>query len=253
METSRSIGRGGAILRVAAALVGGALFTVAIAWAGVLAFEPGATSAVQVENWGLLPVELGLTDVQQAEMTFSKVFVYGHTMHDGSYWRGNAVFVLRAESPGATWTLADRVRDYEVRQPDGAVVMARAGWPWRTMEATARWDPSDRAWGERTWSGAILLPQRAGTVSLGPTRSVPPIERVLPLRPLPWRFVASTLVIGAVLLGAPALGRALRRAMRVRRGLCGACGYDARGLAICPECGAARQADPRASALNGSA
>ena len=72
----------------------------------------------------------------------------------------------------------------------------------------------------------------------------PRISRALGLRDLPARPVlpglaADSLILGTLVFVAASLPAHVRRALRRRRGLCPACGYDLRATpGQCPECGA---------------
>lgn len=87
------------------------------------------------------------------------------------------------------------------------------------------WRPQQRWWGGITRHGWAdqLPPQSSATI--------------LPTYPLIWGFAGNTLIYAACLVGPWLIGRALRRRLRTRRGLCGRCGYQVAGLAACPECG----------------
>ncbi len=86
-----------------------------------------------------------------------------------------------------------------------------------------------------------VLPRSWGTLSVPPFAGRP-FARVLPLGVRPVEFAVST-ALYAALLAVPYWSRFLtRRWWRARRGLCPGCGYDARGLAVCPECGTQRDA-----------
>lgn len=82
-----------------------------------------------------------------------------------------------------------------------------------------------------------------------------PLDRfALPLLPLWPGFLINTLFYALLLFIAWRVPFALRRAVRRRRGRCGACGYDRAGLdvaAACPECGAHMGHRPRRSAVAG--
>jgi hypothetical protein len=66
------------------------------------------------------------------------------------------------------------------------------------------------------------------------------ISGPLPYGPLWPGFALNTLFYAAILWLLIRGSFVLRRSSRVRRGLCGACGYDLRGAShsACPECGA---------------
>ncbi len=68
--------------------------------------------------------------------------------------------------------------------------------------------------------------------------------RVLPLRPIWPGFAINTVFYAAILWMLFAAPFALRRRLRIKRGLCPACGYDLRGsgASVCPECGKAANA-----------
>ncbi len=103
------------------------------------------------------------------------------------------------------------------------------GWPCRTLRC--RWDPTQ---GSASFSGGI---------SLTPRRSTTPIKfldmRALPCSPV-WQGIMSNTLFYAAILWLVIPGPfVLRRFLRVRRGLCLACGYDLRHgeHEACPECG----------------
>lgn len=81
------------------------------------------------------------------------------------------------------------------------------------------------------WSGGIT---RHGWADQQPPQGT---ATILPTYPLAWGFAGNTVFYAACLAGPWLIGRALRRRLRTRRGLCGRCGYDIAGLAACPECG----------------
>lgn len=63
------------------------------------------------------------------------------------------------------------------------------------------------------------------------------LPRALPLRPIPGGFAVNTVFYGATLWLMICGLFALRRFIRVRRGLCAACGYPMGESAVCSECG----------------
>ncbi len=61
--------------------------------------------------------------------------------------------------------------------------------------------------------------------------------RHLPLSPSPLGFIANTLLASVVIWLVAGGWKDVHRVMRLRRGSCVRCGYDMRGLSVCPECG----------------
>lgn len=116
------------------------------------------------------------------------------------------------------------------------------GIPWRSLSHI-----HSGGWGETSWFNAsnspaqqepdfgflangLAVPERLYTLGLG-------YRYRLPLLPLWPGFLYSTLTYGAVVwLMWFALG-ALRRRLRLRRGLCLNCKYPLGDFTICPECG----------------
>ncbi len=78
-------------------------------------------------------------------------------------------------------------------------------------------------------------------ISTGQTQKGLGRERliVLPIRPLPGRFIINTVFYALVLWLLWSLAFATRRLIRRRRGKCVRCGYDLSGAEhdVCPECG----------------
>ena len=69
------------------------------------------------------------------------------------------------------------------------------------------------------------------------------IQIVLPIRPIWPGFAINTIFYTAILWLLFAAPGFIRRRIRIKRGRCGACGYDLRGQPAsgdrtCPECGA---------------
>ncbi len=80
------------------------------------------------------------------------------------------------------------------------------------------------------------LPYRGIALKTG-TRQTFPIERVLPLGMIWPGFAVNTLLYAAVLWLLVPGPFALRRFLRVRRGLCPKCAYPMGESSVCTECG----------------
>lgn len=113
-----------------------------------------------------------------------------------------------------------------------------AGWPvrtWRGTRAGAN-GPSD-GW---LWSPSWTERLHINFAFVGDER---PLYRGLPL----WPRIGPLIALSAPFAAWPAY-LIIRRLRRTRRQQCPECGYDARGLSACPECGTARAAstvDPK--------
>ena len=117
-----------------------------------------------------------------------------------------------------------------IGDPSSAITDAR-GFPARTMFCSGVWHLSPSlAWIATLRHGGIELPSDG-------TR-----WRALPLRPIWPGFAANTLFYAALLW----LPFAVRRFIRVRRGLCPACCYPMGESAVCTECGKALPGHARA-------
>ena len=173
----------------------------------------------------------------------------------GDDWRREVR--LTGESGIGVWIVSlELEKQWPMRRGSGITKVARvmvveSGWPWAGLwavhvfmnpdprqvypEENARW-PGTATDSEANWRGALQAPEFLNGR---------PVEwRGGGLwSPLPYRvrwvaFGGSTLFWLGVLAGPGILWRAGRRVVRRRRGRCGWCGYDIRGLTRCPECGA---------------
>lgn len=119
------------------------------------------------------------------------------------------------------------------------VTIHLAGWPMRSLRAvemTEGFANDARPTGVQpsTWrEGIVIAGMPAWTKIHGRQR--------IPIDPL-WTGAAVNTGVYALAWGAAWFGlfgwRRVRRRRRTSRGLCPACGYDARGADTCPECGA---------------
>lgn len=135
--------------------------------------------------------------------------------------RGQILHTSRRRLPGwsraSTWSA-----EFAAKLPDGySAREAAVGWPWPWCAVT--WDLSSRV-GVVRHDGFQL---GSNPQACFPARI---IRRGAILSWAGWSLAAFG--IGA---GVKGLQRA-RKSWRARRGLCG-CGYDMRGLDVCPECG----------------
>lgn len=114
-----------------------------------------------------------------------------------------------------------------------------SGWPWPAMECRV-------VYGMRAPPPALVATRIGMNADGGPwlvdgVRAPAYLRaaagRYLPLRPRALGFLGNTVLAGAVFWCAAFGWRDVRRLVRSRRGLCLRCGYPARGLERCPECG----------------
>lgn len=115
-----------------------------------------------------------------------------------------------------------------------------AGWPFRAL-----WCECDEPVQDPVSKDAVYSHRGGFTL---PTHVIKDGARIFLPRALPYRPMWSGLAIDTALFGAAwallFLAAPALRAWRRRKGRCGACGYDLRGLATstpCPECGASPQ------------
>ncbi len=123
---------------------------------------------------------------------------------------------------------------YEAARPSDSVriffpVEIAAGWPLRCLERDTGLSPFYNA--ERTVIQAgIPLPPLLEWIHPLPNRT-------LPIRAVPAGFTLNTLFYATLLWLLIPGTVALRRLMRVRRGLCPKCAYPMGESAVCTECG----------------
>ncbi len=103
------------------------------------------------------------------------------------------------------------------------------GWPFRSLRSVHFMHLSD----------AAITEQRRFSLP-APRLWLSPLNRYLPLAPMPMGFALNTLLAAALILGLIESAALARRTLRARRNRCPFCNYDRRGLAPaahCPECG----------------
>lgn len=119
------------------------------------------------------------------------------------------------------------------------------GWPMPALRYRYTWSTHPVGFSGRlryfeSMSGGLFItPPTPGDVSSRWRQEI----HALPYRPIVAGMALNAALYGTILLGAVSTARAVRSHRRRRRGLCGACGYDLRGLVpdvgglCCPECG----------------
>jgi hypothetical protein len=111
-------------------------------------------------------------------------------------------------------------------------MIERSGWPLRCVESRRVGTEID---GKRAsidqlpaWMSGIRVPEKVASGS-----------RDLPLVPLWPGFLVDTAFWGGAAFLVWSVPGFVRRGVRRRRGRCVRCGYELKGLAVCPECGGA--------------
>jgi hypothetical protein len=148
------------------------------------------------------------------------------------------------------WIHMPRAGDLESR----CISVIGAGWPMTALRAETVGvghvdPPPGRGWHSGLgpqwvewgrWRGAFVL--GAGGLPTNPST-----QRVLPIG-IVWPGFAINVLFWTAVCTLPVVLLATRRALRVRRGRCPACGYDLRGdsAAGCSECGWRRAPSPQA-------
>ena len=197
------------VVVVAALLVGGAVVNVAVVWGCVIFVKAGPTVAPAA----IPDVPVTLHPEWEPSLTYQVSSSVGRRCE---VWLNHTL----GRYPGQT-------------SRGGTVVVDSFGWPIVSLRRVELLT-SIRKFEE--WSGArrpgVVVPWLSGVRD--PHR---PIR--FPVDIVPLAFAANTLFY-AFLMAAPWLvWKLVRWVRRPRMGLCRACGYDVRGLAMCPECGLA--------------
>lgn len=123
------------------------------------------------------------------------------------------------------------------------LVKMRVGWPIRTFQfertlvlpdprGTIGWMMDDPV---SVWSGGLPVPYRVPKPDEALTEA--PCIRRVPIRPCWTGFFVSTGLHALALAGLAAAPPWMVHRLRRLRGQCTICGYDLRGMSVCPECG----------------
>lgn len=100
------------------------------------------------------------------------------------------------------------------------------GWPWRAFHA--RWEVSRGS----LYAGTVVNMQHGFLGPGGGSQRV-----VIPYKPIWAGLIGDVVVLGAGAAGIVWFVKWNVRSVRRFRGRCEGCGYEVRGLAVCPECG----------------
>lgn len=213
----------------------GVASTVLVAWA--LAWDPGES---RLPMRIALPPETPAISVSRRDAMGGVSLVAITVSGGGGAAAPEQIVGLDALAP--SWTrreLLEWTRGEAGPAEGSARAMVLTGWPALSMWSSFDLEPSSGYWWYKARNGILVAPAPATPDYFA---LLSPRERVLPTRVAAPGFAVCTTfwgaVWGAVLLGPPAI----KRAMRKRRGKCLVCGYDRRGLGmgrVCPECGGA--------------
>ena len=197
----------------------GALATFTVAWACAL----WAPNTPFPDPTTVSPGDIPYPRAAPAE--WSSPFLAQHSSSFGSSFIGAAAQV----APG-------QITTYEHVSAVGQSVF-QFGWPFRALEYEARLYMLDPPSGPPSSHPIHFV----GDVGEVPTSLVPSEHRLrrLPIRPICAGFIANTLFYAAILWLLIRGPFALRRFLRVRRGLCPKCAYPMGESAVCTECGIA--------------
>ena len=226
-------------LASALCLAGGATATVLVAWGfGLLAtVEPNGWPQA---NWNALPQEARPWCKSQSENSLVAVVRY----------RGAGLRDDLVESVSHDELLESRPTDSLSPIAFSELVIHRSGWPRCALRTVYECDPFGMR-PDAVFEPGLEVPAWLARPVYAPTlgSSASQFPRpLLPLHPIPLGFTLDTLFYAALLAALFLAPPRLRRFLRLRRGLCPACGYDLAGntTGICPECGAAATKEAKA-------
>ncbi len=216
------------LLTIAIFLLAGAVVNVAVAWGCILWAPVSWHVRTGPDQWPAPPPE---------------------------WWTGH---VIGGKSGGPGWDIFD-ARSGRVTAPRVFASLAmdryRAGWPSRSLYAVHL---VSRLWRRPDWACGMSLTSMnqfdaagyqvpadprmdawRGRLKVTFSWPKPRAQRPLPLLPVWPGFAVNTFSYATFLWLLTCLVIAVRRFLRLRRGLCAACGYDLRHAEheACPECG----------------
>lgn len=228
MSVPRHMGR-----RWAAAIVGwlmvGAVLTTLLAWWGAWRYYQ------QESRWLASPLYPGF---RGGRFEMLNVAEPRWPVRVPESWPIAPDVVSRHMAGGVLWNetlCASTPRsDHPAQRRSSVVYIIECGWP---CAALAWWTQYEEDWSTRK---LVQSERRAWTLTSASPKNIP-LRFPLHVR---WEGLIVNTVVWAVLAWSPlAVGLAVRRWLRGRRGGCLTCGYDLRGLptnAPCPECGTGR-------------
>lgn len=159
--------------------------------------------------------------------------------------RPDAVQYCESKMISGEWYSGSRSEDAPDSGTSYDLVEVRVGWPFRTFTYERTLESSglgsilllfDEP--DSDWIGGLKVPAWLLSWGSSPSGSFASEDRIrrIPLRPL-WGGIVVVAGMHAVPIGAAWFGVAwAARWRRRRRERCERCGYDVRGLAVCPEC-----------------
>jgi hypothetical protein len=219
------------MVRVIVCVSAGALATVLVSWAAVLSSPASGMSPVLLDQ-GFPRLRVAAVPPHLEDWTPLAWRVppdHSLMMVTHAEGRGRGIMVDRLEL--TVLTPGDR------RLPgcDGLVVMQRCGFPRPALMCVARWHIIDA--NQFEWIGALRVPAGVAGLTFEGGGWGTSEARRLPVLPI-WSGLAvnaATFGCGLFLLwSTPGF---VRRRSRRRRGKCVRCGYELKGIAVCPECG----------------
>jgi len=242
------------LLLVAVFLLAGAVVNVSVAWALTVCVRPGGNNTFAAQSsyesrWSSRPLPSNLHAAQYTHWCVRRTEGIGTVLA--------AVTAVHGPGPNdapfeellpPVARLANELQHFEASSPwdslgPGFFVWQGRGWPCISMSCSWPWFRVPRRMGGPT----PLSPRVDGGISFSPpTRTSPwPFGfhtlRAIPIRPVFPGFAVNTLFYAAVLWLLICGPFALRRFVRVRRGLCPKCAYPMGESAACSECGRLHQ------------
>ena len=221
------------LLIIAVCLLVGAVVNVAVAWACV------TWVLIHPEGW-LLPEGEQVEFWHGPSRARKNVFLHATTIDQAGTYRVICAWPAkrwRDFMSGPRWPtglVRDRadqsirrwvcmvVADEMTRAEDGLVIIDARGWPLRALYVVG--DPV-----EKVISGGVPLPAKRHSWFLS--------AYALPCRPIWPAFLVNTIFYATLLWLLIPGPFALRRVLRVRRGLCPKCAYPMGESSVCTECG----------------
>ncbi len=193
------------LLIIAICLLGGAVANVAVAWGCGLWFPRSDMTRVTSETNAIWPLPV-------------------------PEWWPSPTSGQRRSGFGVDYeNLAGHLSGNDNQEPDHIYQIAiyKGGWPYHSLRAEWR----------SAYTSMIFVDEWRG--ALNPPWLRPRGQRPLPLKPIWPGFLINTLFYAALLWALIAGPFALRRFLRVRRGLCPKCAYPMGESSVCSECGGA--------------